>query len=144
MTPVERDVDLWGALERAGKRLGRDYLAFFDSTMARLWCDDDVLEEAERHLGETGTGRRLSRQDLERYGCAFPDDRYGRHVLLADPGVMIVPSFMGSERIAAMHGYDPNDRYSRGVFLTSDGDGEMPATILGFKDYLLARTVAAV
>jgi hypothetical protein len=30
------------------------------------------------------------------------------------------------------------------VFLTSDGDGEMPATILGFKDYLLARTVAAV
>ena len=143
MTPVDRSVDLWGELERQGVRLGRDYLAFFDSTMARLWCDDDVLEVASRYLAETGGGRVLTAEELERFGCHFPDDRYGRHVLLADPGVMVVPSFMGRERIAAMHGYDPDDRYSIGCFLTSDERGELPASILDFKDYLLERTVEA-
>jgi hypothetical protein len=143
MTPVDRSVDVWGALERGGKRLGRDYIAFYDSTMARMWCDDDVLALAREHLLETGTGRLLSQGELQAFGCDFPDERYGRHVLLADPGVMIVPSFMGRERLAAMHGYDPNDRFSKGVFLSNDPGGDLPASILDFKDYLVSRVVEA-
>jgi hypothetical protein len=143
MTPVDRSVDLWGALERDGYRLGRDYLAFFDSTMARLWCGDDVLAAAVGHLEETESGRLLSSAELEAFGCNFPDDRYGQHVLLANPGVMVVPSFMGRERIAAMHGYDPGDRFSKGVFLTNDPRGELPQSILGFKRYLMERTLEA-
>jgi hypothetical protein len=143
MTPVDRSVDLWGTLERGGYRLGSDYLAFYDSTMARLWCEDDVLAAAVGHLEETGSGRLLSAAELEEFGCDFPDDRYGQHVLLAHPGVMVVPSFMGRERIAAMHGYDPGDRFSKGVFLTNDTAGQLPESILDFKRYLVERTVEA-
>lgn len=140
MTPVDRSVDLWGALERRGLRLGRDYLAFYDSTMARMWCDDEVLGAARSHLQETGTGRLVTGDELDAWGCRFPDARYGRHILLADPGVMIVPSFMGSERIAAMHGYDPDDRFSKGCFLTSDAGAQPPSSILGAKRFFLDNT----
>jgi len=140
MTDVDRSVDLWGEMERRGARLGRDYLAFYDSTMARLWCDDRIRDLAHGYLRDTGTGRLLSDAELEAYGCRFPDARYGGSVFLAEPGVMIVPSFMGQNQIAAMHGYDPDDRYSLGCFLTNDPRGEVPASILGFKDYLLERT----
>jgi len=139
MTDVSRTVDLWGDLERSGLRLGRDYLAFFDSTMARLWGDEVVRDRAAGRLRDAGAGRLLSREELEAFGCAFPDDRYGRWILLADPGVMIVPSFMGQSANAAMHGYDPGDRFSIGCFLTNDPDGGLPASILGFKSYFIER-----
>lgn len=140
MTPVDRSVDLWGELERRGILLGRDYLAFYDSTMARLWCNEKVLEVATAYLEKTGTGRLVGDGELEAWGCRFPDGRYGRHVLLAEPGVMIVPSFMGRERIAAMHGYDPGDRFSKGCFLSSDPSAHLPDSILGAKDFFLAQT----
>lgn len=143
MTAVDRSVDLWGELERRGKRVGRDYLAFYDSTMARMWCDEETLALACDHLDQTGTGRLVTDDELESLGCLFADRRYGRAVLLADPGVMIVPSFMGRTRIAAMHGYDPADSFSQGCFLTNDARGDLPRSILGFKRYLLERTTEA-
>jgi hypothetical protein len=143
MTDVDRTVDLWGHLERRGVQLGRDYMAFYDSTMARMWCDGRVREMASSHLRETGTGRLLTEEELRSYGCWFADGRYGKSVFLADPGVMVVPSFMGRERIAAMHGYDPADRFSKGCFLTDDPSGALPSSILGFKEYLLGRTRGA-
>ena len=139
MTDVARSVDLWGGLERAGVRLGRDYIAFYDSTMARLWCGVPVRDRAAACLGDAGAGRLLTRDELEAFGCAFPDDRYGQWIFLVDPGVMITPSFMGREAVAAMHGYDPRDRYSIGCFLTNDPSGEVPRSILDFKSYFLER-----
>jgi hypothetical protein len=41
---------------------------------------------------------------------------------------------MGSRPIAAMHGYDPEDRYSCGCFMTTAA-APPPASILGFKSY---------
>jgi hypothetical protein len=140
MTDVTRSVDLWGEMERRGRRLGRDYLAFYDSTMARMWCDERVRDLAAGILAETKSGRRLDDEELAAYGCRFDDGRYGRSIFLADPGVMIVPSFMGRERIAAMHGYDPDDPFSKGCFLTTATGRRLPESILGFKEFLLATT----
>jgi len=139
MTNVTRSVDLWGYLSKRGYRVGRDYLGFYDSTMARLWCDDDIRDVAVEHLAASSAGRLLTEDELREFGCYFPDTRYGRWVLLADPGVMIVPSFMGGQQIAAMHGYDPNDKYSIGCFLTDAAGVAIPESILGFKDYIVAR-----
>jgi hypothetical protein len=135
MTDVNTTVDVWGALEAAGLRGGRDYLAFFDSTMARFWGDGGALEVATRAM--QGRGRRLEDAELDALGCLFPGREYGESVFLADPGVLIVPSFMGSRAIAAMHGYHPEDAFSRGCFLT-DARGTAPESILGFKSFLQA------
>ncbi len=133
MTAVTRTVDVWGTLTRRGLALGRDYLAFFDSTMARVWGDADVDGAVAEAFG--GLGRRLDDSELASLGCLFPEREYGRSIFLADAGVLIVPSFMGARPIAAMHGYHPEDRYSRGCFM-STASNTVPASILGFKAYL--------
>ncbi len=133
MTDVTRVVDPWGAVERAGRRLGRDYLAFFDSTMVRVWGDAKAIEVATEALGDHG--RRLSDHELRALGCWFPAHQYGDAIVLANPGVLIVPSFMGSAPLAAMHGYHPEDAFSKGCFL-SDATVSAPASLLGFKAYL--------
>jgi hypothetical protein len=139
MIDVSDTIDLWGAVARKGYRLGRDYMAFYDSTMARFWCDDKVAEGIHGLLDDGGWGRMLPREELERMGCFFADGAYGNHIFLLSPGRMIVPSFMGTYRVAAMHGYDPADRFSRGCILSSRTDSRLPASILGIKRYLLDR-----
>jgi hypothetical protein len=137
MTDVHTTVDAWGDLTRAGLSLGTDYLAFFDSTMARLWCDGRVREAAAGVLA--GAAQELTDGQLTDHGCLFEDRSYGDAIFVAHPGVMFVPSFMGRAPVAAMHGYDPNDRYSLGCFMTNDERGEPPASILDVKRYLLDR-----
>jgi hypothetical protein len=44
---------------------------------------------------------------------------------------------MGRRSIAAMHGYHPDDRFSRGCFM-STRPGPVPDSILGFKSYFEA------
>jgi hypothetical protein len=120
-------------MTQQGWKLGHDYTAFFDSTMARTWGDEAVAAAVAQALGDRG--RRLDAPQLRAFGCHFPGGEYGDDIFLANPGVLIVPSFMGSRRIAAMHGYHPEDRYSRGVFMT-DAAMPAPASILGFKAHL--------
>lgn len=139
MTDVHTAVDLWGEMERRGLKLGKHYVAFYDSTMARFWCDEHVRSAAADILGTDGAGRLLSDGELEERGCLFSDRAYGETIFLASPGVMIVPSFMGRVKIAAMHGYDPDDIFSKGCFLTNDRSGTPPSSILDFKSYLLER-----
>jgi hypothetical protein len=139
MTNVHGEFDVWGELTRAGHVLGKDYLAFFDSTMARLWCDERVRAETGAVLSRAGTGREVTDEELLHYGCLFEDRSYGDAVFVASPGVLFVPSFMGRSKVAAMHGYEPEDSYSKGCFMTNDDAGEPPASILDFKGYLLER-----
>jgi hypothetical protein len=134
MTNVTTVVDPWGAIDRRGLELGRDYLAFFDSTMVRLWGSGDAVETAAAAMGKHG--RRLSDDELRRHGCFFATREYGEAVLLANPGVLIVPSFMGAAPLAAMHGYDPDDRFSQGVFMSDATHAPAPESLLGFKSYL--------
>ncbi len=139
MTDVHTTFDLWGECENKGLRVGRDYLAFFDSTMARLWCDERTRNIVADILSAAGAGRELEEPELVEHGCLFDGREYGNAIFLADPGVMFVPSFMGRHKLAAMHGYDPDDRYSQGSFMTNDAAGDLPASILDFKAYLLGR-----
>jgi hypothetical protein len=132
MTNVTSAVDPWGALNASGLKLGRDYLAFFDSTMVRVWGDKGAVDGAAAALGDAG--RLLSPHELRAFGCEFPAHEYGDAVLLANPGRLIVPSFMGASVIAAMHGYHPDDAFSKGCFM-SDAGPPAPSSILGFKSY---------
>jgi Type I phosphodiesterase / nucleotide pyrophosphatase len=134
MTDVVRVVDPWGAMETDRRRLGRDFLAFLDSTMVRVWGDAGAVAAAERVLGEHG--RRLDDDELRSLGCWFPAGEYGEAILLASPGTLIVPSFMGASAIAAMHGYHPDDAFSKGCFFSDASTVAAPASLLGFKSYL--------
>jgi hypothetical protein len=107
MVDVSRTLDVMGILDTLEPRWPRDYLAFFDSTMARFWWRDAAARDAVRgRLARERGGRWLSRDELARAGADFADAAYGDDVFLLDPGVLLVPSFMGRSPLSAMHGYD--------------------------------------
>jgi hypothetical protein len=108
MVDVRVTVDVMARVGALPYRRGRDYLAFFDSTMARFWWRDPRARDAiVAALAAEPRGRWLTAEDKAREGVAFADARFGEDVFLLEPGALLVPSFMGRDPVAAMHGYDP-------------------------------------
>ncbi|UCG53482.1 MAG: alkaline phosphatase family protein [Candidatus Latescibacterota bacterium] len=141
MTNVKKIIDLKAKVDDWGVAKRRDTVAFYDSTMGRFWCDPLVRAELTERLNATGWGRVLSDSELEELGCRFEDHSYGDLIFLADPGNLIVPSFMGKEPLAAMHGYHPNDSHSRGCFFTNHASCPLPESILDIKDAMVEHVM---
>jgi predicted AlkP superfamily pyrophosphatase or phosphodiesterase len=111
MTDITSRCDLLSRMFSIDLRFGRDYVAVFDSTMIRFWfLRNGVREQIVDVLQTESKGHILSEKELATYGCVFPDQKYGDLFFLADPGVLICPSFMGETMLAGMHGYDPGHK----------------------------------
>ena len=108
MVDVTATVDVMGALARLPVRWPRDYLAFFDATMARFWWRGARARSLVREaLGPALHGRWLTPAERMAAGVSVDGDAWGEDVFLLDPGMLLVPSFVGRAPLAAMHGYDP-------------------------------------
>jgi hypothetical protein len=108
MVDVRVTADVMARVAALPFRRGRDFLAFYDSTMARFWWRDPRARDAiVTALAAEPRGKWLSGDELAREGVAFADARFGDDVFLLEPGALMVPSFMGRTPVAAMHGYDP-------------------------------------
>ena len=122
MTPVHSQYDLVGKIEALGFSMPKDYLAVYDSTMARYWFFN---EEARRlivaELEHTSCGRIVKDSELDRLGILFPDRRYGELVFLLDPGWLLTTSdFNGNGwHPVGMHGYHPSDSHSDAIYLSN-------------------------
>lgn len=110
MTTVASHEDLMGEIETLGLRLCRDYMAIYDSTMARFWFLRTRAEERIREwLARLSCGRVLPDDELKRLGVFFPDRRFGDVVFVMHPGWVINPSHMGNAPPVGMHGYHPEE-----------------------------------
>lgn len=116
MTDITGHHDLLAILKEAGLERGRDFEGFLDSTVARFWSMKD-RSAIEKVLDSISWGKRLSDAQIKEWGVRFPDQDYGEVFFLVDPGLLILPSDMGSAPLAAMHGYDPADPTSDACFL---------------------------
>lgn len=126
MTPVTQKYDLLKHFEDSSLRTPEDYLAVFDSTMARFWFfSQRARNETLAILNRVSCGRILSDAELKQFGVFFPDRRFGELVFLLNPGWLFSRSdFNGSSwKPVGMHGYHPNDPYSDGVFLSNRQPG---------------------
>jgi predicted AlkP superfamily pyrophosphatase or phosphodiesterase len=142
MTDVKKIVNLRAEVKKWGYRTGRDFMAFYDSTMARFWCHPKITAGLKDRLDGTGWGRVLPDAELESLGCRFDDNSYGEVIFLTSPGNLIVPSYMGREPVAAMHGYHPGDPDSHGCFMTNSDDCRLPVSILDVKDLIVEHVLA--
>jgi hypothetical protein len=122
MTDIKRSYDLFARLRPW--RLGRDYLVFVDSTFARFWYSTPQVRAAIRGRLADAPGSFLTREDEERYGIAFDDDRYGSDILVADEAVVFHPSYISPTFFRtkeypdrATHGYRPECPSAYGIFL---------------------------
>lgn len=120
MTDTMGTIDLMKSMGYLRLEVPRDYIAFYDSTMARFWFRSVAARErVVARLAETPHGRVLSEEELTSEGVFFADRRYGETIFLMDPGWQIEPSFMGSRAMPGMHGFHPDDPGS-GAALLSD------------------------
>jgi len=110
MHNITEGYDLIADIERTGLRWNRDYVAFYDSTMARFWfLNDGARQKITMLLNSHPKGRTLPVAELTREGVYFPDCMYGELIFLMNSCIQIVPSFMGVKQIKGMHGYHPKD-----------------------------------
>ncbi len=113
MTPVTRHCDVAAIVDRCGFQTPRDYLAVYDSTMARFWFfSAQARNQICAQLRQLDYARLLTDDELREFGVYFSDHRYGELVVLLDPGCIIAESgFNGSGwKPAGMHGYHPTIR----------------------------------
>lgn len=120
MATVHTHINIMDHVESLPLRFGEDYLATYDSTMARFWFKDPAARDAVTEaLSAIPQGRVLTREELSELGCLFEGDQYGELIFLVEPGVIIVPSHMGTKPIAGMHGYHPDDADSDAALLSN-------------------------
>jgi hypothetical protein len=120
MTPVKHRYDLVGEIDKLKLSIPKDYLAVYDSTMARFWFFHDRARQAVLEtLRPLSCGHLLTDDELRQLGVFFADRRYGEAVFLLKPGWLFSRSDFDVPQWApvGMHGYHPDDGYSDGVFL---------------------------
>ena len=122
MTPVRQYYDIMKDVESTGYKIRKDYLAVYDSTMARFWFFNDRARRGITSvLGNVPCGRILADEELQALGVFFKDRRFGEIIFLLRPGWIFSESdFNGPQwKPAGMHGYHPDDSYSDAIFLSS-------------------------
>jgi predicted AlkP superfamily pyrophosphatase or phosphodiesterase len=113
MANCETFLDLRSKIDALPVRMGNDYAAVYDSTMARFWFFNDFARRQVLHaLSQVTQGRVIPDSELEAMHVLFPDRYFGEVIFLVQEGVLIVPSHMGERPIRGMHGYHPGDKHS--------------------------------
>jgi len=140
MAAVRFHHDLAKEILSLGLREPEDYLAVYDSTMARFWFRTARARGAiTARLAELSCGRVLSDEELRRLGVLFPDQRYGDLIFLLNPGWMLHCDFHGSGWMpTGMHGYHPDDPDSDGVLLSDGQHVRHVASIADLFDCMLS------
>lgn len=122
MTPVRDHFDLVKRIDELGFQMPEDYLAVYDSTMARFWFfNEGARQRVTQRLRELKCGRIVPDEELERLGVFFADRRFGEMVFLLHPGWILSESDFNGKGWAprGMHGYHPDDSYSDAIFLSN-------------------------
>jgi hypothetical protein len=123
MANCTEHLDLRARIEALPIRMKRDYVAVYDSTMARFWfMNEKARMLVEGCLRQVSQGEIISDEQLKHWRCFFPDRYFGELVFLVHEGVLVVPSDMGERPIRAMHGYHPLAKQSYASLLTNCPD----------------------
>jgi hypothetical protein len=78
MHKVTGTCDLISDIETLGLTWNKDYIAFYDSTMARFWfMNNEARFAISEYLETHESGRIVSDDDLRKYGIFFEDRQYG-------------------------------------------------------------------
>jgi hypothetical protein len=139
MTDVAFHVDVMARVRATGLRPGVDYHAFYDSTLARFWFRSPLAEARVEDALADLPGRFLTREDEQRFGILFADRRYGDRIFLLDEAGLIVPSYMGSHPVKAMHGYDPVAPSSQALLLSNRPLPPALSHVVDFRGFFAAE-----
>lgn len=117
LLPAGEAVDIRSRVQAAGLRLGEDYFAFYEPTMARFWfAHPQARHRVMGSLADVTRGRWLAGDQLRIEGLDFPDHRCGQAIFLLEPGLVAAPNYLTATAPAAAGGYHPEHGGTLGVF----------------------------
>ena len=120
MCDTKGSVDLIKVIDQADLEYGKDYVAMYDSTMARFWfMNDEARETITNLLSKEKSGQIVSDDELKRMRVFFEDRKFGELFFLTNPGILINPSYFGSKAIPGMHGFHPSHEDSHSLMFSS-------------------------
>jgi len=120
MTEVTHTSDLRLRCEKLPLKYGIDYVAVWDSTMARFWFQHEQARDViTKLLRSAPEGQIVPPEALQRWRCDFSDHAYGELFYLLEPGKLFVPSFLNLSMVPGMHGYTPEDKDSAACWLSN-------------------------
>ncbi|MFX0196253.1 MAG: alkaline phosphatase family protein [Candidatus Hodarchaeota archaeon] len=120
MTDLIGTHNLLTEIKKLNLKFRLDYLAFYDSTMARFWFfSNSARKEILNLLSQLQCGSLLSDDELKSQQIFFQDKRYGEAIFLMKPGYQIQPSFMSKKPLNAMHGYHPDHKNSLAILMSN-------------------------
>jgi predicted AlkP superfamily pyrophosphatase or phosphodiesterase len=120
MCDTKGSVDLISVIEKSELIYGEDYVAMYDSTMARFWfLNDESKEKIQNILEQQTSGIIVDDDELKRMNVFFEDRRFGELFFLTNPGILINPSYFGLKAIPGMHGFHPDHEDSDALMFSS-------------------------
>jgi len=120
MCDTKSSIDLISLIEKTTLTYGKDYVAMYDSTMARFWFMNENAKEVIREILENvEDGSIVSKEELKRMHVYFEGDRFGEMFFLTNPGILINPSYFGLKAIPGMHGFHPDHKDSNALMFSS-------------------------
>jgi predicted AlkP superfamily pyrophosphatase or phosphodiesterase len=122
MHDVIGSTDVKSMIDSTGLKIGKDYIPFLDSTIARFWTNNNNAKERLINvLEQTKGGRLLNAEEIIKYKINFKSNIYGDLLYLADVGKIISPSFFtiigGS--VGGMQGWDPEHESQNSFIFTN-------------------------
>jgi len=124
MEHVKKNVDISSGLNKEGLVNGRDYIGFYDSTLARFWTkNNDINKKIKEVVSNAEHGRLLEEKDSIQYGIPRKES-IGDIVFAVDQGYLLLPNFyQGREMLKGMHGYlEDKQGPLDGIFVTDAGE----------------------
>ncbi len=120
MCDTKGSVDLISVIEKSELTYGEDYVAMYDSTMARFWfLTEHSKEKIQNILEQQTSGIIVDDDELKRMNVFFEDRRFGELFFLTNPGILINPSYFGLKAIPGMHGFHPDHEDSDALMFSS-------------------------
>ena len=134
MVEVEREFDMAGYLKKTKAIVGKHYLYFLDSTIARFWFfNPGAEEEITGVLAEIGHGTLITEDRFEEFKIDYGHNRFGELFWVCEGGEIILPNyFQGKKRVKGMHGYLPAVRDNHSALVLKRGKTSSSQVAEGF------------
>ena len=134
MLPVSKSLDAPHLIEQTARQNGlipcRDYLAFYDSTMVRLWFYTHRAKQQLTPLFNqppfTKLGTCLTEENAHDMHVPAPGNDYGHLIWYSNPETVVFPDYFNRDLPKGMHGYPTHIDEQKGMAILS-GSGVLPA-----------------
>lgn len=122
MCEIKHHINIQKYLKKLPIKQPKDYIAFFDATMARFWVFNDKARKIlDKVLRKIPHATFIDNKLKKKYHIEFKDRKWGDFMLVIDPHYRPFPDYFAPLKFAikSYHGYLPETPCTNGIFMSN-------------------------